>query len=59
MLAIMPYPGGKGGDGVFQTIINRMPPHRVYAEPFLAGCGKSPDFGKTITKRLKIGILST
>jgi len=33
----MPYPGGKGGDGVFQTIINRMPPHRVYAEPFLGG----------------------
>jgi crotonobetainyl-CoA:carnitine CoA-transferase CaiB-like acyl-CoA transferase len=25
----------------------------------LAGCGKSPDFGKTISKRLKIGILST
>jgi DNA adenine methylase len=37
MLAIMPYPGGKGGDGVFQTIISRMPPHRVYAEPFLGG----------------------
>jgi hypothetical protein len=37
MLAIMPYPGGKGGVGVFQTIINRMPPHRVYAEPFLGG----------------------
>ena len=27
--------------------------------PVLTGCGKSPDFGKTITKRLKIGILST
>lgn len=29
------YPGGKGGAGVFQTIINLMPPHRVYIEPFL------------------------
>jgi DNA adenine methylase len=33
----MPYPGGKAGAGVFQTIINRMPPHRVYIEPFLGG----------------------
>ena len=29
------YPGGKGGSGVYQTIINQMPPHRVYIEPFL------------------------
>jgi hypothetical protein len=29
------YPGGKGGAGVYQTIINLMPPHRVYIEPFL------------------------
>jgi len=33
----MPYPGGKSGAGVYQTIINRMPPHRVYIEPFLGG----------------------
>jgi DNA adenine methylase len=33
----MHYPGGKGGEGVYQTIINRMPPHRVYIEPFLGG----------------------
>lgn len=32
-----PYPGGKGGDGVYQVIINQMPPHRVYIEPFLGG----------------------
>lgn len=29
------YPGGKGGDGVYQTIINLMPPHKIYIEPFL------------------------
>jgi hypothetical protein len=31
------YPGGKNGAGVFQTIINGMPPHGVYLEPFLGG----------------------
>lgn len=35
--AAMPYPGGKHGAGVFQTIISRMPPHSVYIEPFLGG----------------------
>lgn len=34
---MMPYPGGKNGSGVYQTIINRMPPHDVYVEPFLGG----------------------
>jgi DNA adenine methylase len=29
------YPGGKSGSGVYQTIINQMPPHQVYIEPFL------------------------
>ena len=33
----MSYPGGKSGAGVFQTIINLMPPHDVYVEPFLGG----------------------
>jgi DNA adenine methylase len=33
----MTYPGGKNGAGVYQAIINRMPPHRVYIEPFLGG----------------------
>jgi DNA adenine methylase len=28
------YAGGKNGAGVFQTIINRIPAHRVYVEPF-------------------------
>lgn len=31
----MTYPGGKNGAGVYQTIINHMPPHHVYIEPFL------------------------
>lgn len=31
----MSYPGSKNGHGVKQTIINRMPPHRVYIEAFL------------------------
>ncbi|OGO39875.1 MAG: hypothetical protein A2Z04_00175 [Chloroflexi bacterium RBG_16_57_9] len=29
------YPGGKNGSGVYQTIINQMPPHQVYIEAFL------------------------
>lgn len=33
----MAYPGGKNGAGVYQTIINRMPPHEIYIEPFLGG----------------------
>lgn len=33
----MPYPGGKNGAGVYQKIINLMPPHQVYIEPFLGG----------------------
>ena len=35
---IMPtYPGGKNGAGVFQTLINQIPPHDIYIEPFLGG----------------------
>jgi len=33
----MGYAGGKGRDGVYQAIINQMPPHGVYIEPFLGG----------------------
>ena len=33
----MTYPGGKNGAGVYQQIINLMPPHDVYIEPFLGG----------------------
>ena len=33
----MTYFGGKAQEGVYQTIINQIPPHRVYVEPFLGG----------------------
>jgi DNA adenine methylase len=33
----MPYPGGKNGAGTYQRIINLMPPHETYIEPFLGG----------------------
>lgn len=33
----MTYPGGKGGDGTYQKLINLMPPHATYIEPFLGG----------------------
>lgn len=31
------YVGGKGGSGVYQTIINLIPPHNVYIETHLGG----------------------
>jgi DNA adenine methylase len=31
----MTYPGGKGGSGVAQALINLMPPHEIYVEAFL------------------------
>jgi DNA adenine methylase len=39
MLESMSYPGGKSGSGVYQTLINLMPPHDVYVEAFLGGGG--------------------
>lgn len=33
----MSYFGGKAQDGVYQTIINQIPPHQIYIEPFLGG----------------------
>ena len=35
MVAGMRYPGGKEAAGVYQKIINLMPPHSLYVEPFL------------------------
>jgi DNA adenine methylase len=34
---IATYEGGKGQDGVYQRIINQMPPHDIYIEPFIGG----------------------
>lgn len=31
------YPGGKRKSGVYQTLINMIPPHNSYIEPFLGG----------------------
>jgi DNA adenine methylase len=33
----MAYPGGKSTPGTYQRIINLMPPHDTYVEPFLGG----------------------
>jgi len=33
----MSYPGGKGGDGVYQRLISMIPPHEVYIEGCLGG----------------------
>lgn len=30
----MPYPGGKSGAGIYQRLINQIPPHRTYIELF-------------------------
>jgi site-specific DNA-adenine methylase len=35
----MSYPGGKSADGVKHRIINQIPPHETYIEPFLGGGG--------------------
>ncbi len=35
MLEVVNYPGGKNGSGVYQKLINLMPPHDRYFEPFL------------------------
>jgi hypothetical protein len=33
----MSFPGGKAMAGTYQRLINQIPPHRVYVEPFLGG----------------------
>jgi DNA adenine methylase len=35
----MAYDGGKSAAGVYQTIINQIPPHHTYIEPFLGNGG--------------------
>jgi DNA adenine methylase len=34
----MSYDGGKGGAGVYQSIINLMPPHKIFVSAFLGHC---------------------
>jgi len=51
--AEMSYPGGKAGAGVYQTLINLMPPHQIYVEPFL-GAGSVMRLKKPA--QLNIGI---
>jgi DNA adenine methylase len=49
----MTYLGGKNGDGVYQKLINRMPPHAVYIEPFL---GSGAILRRKKLAQLNIGI---
>lgn len=34
----MAYPGGKAGSGVYQTLINQIPPHDVFVSAFAGHC---------------------
>jgi DNA adenine methylase len=49
------YSGGKNGAGVFQTIINRIPVHEVYVEPFAGSAAiyrrKSPAASSILMER--------
>jgi hypothetical protein len=47
------YPGGKNGCGTWQKIINLMPPHEVYIEPFL---GSGAVMRRKRPARLNVGI---
>lgn len=49
----MSYFGGKGGPGVWHTLINLMPPHQVYVEPFVGAGGV---MRHKLPARLNIGI---
>jgi len=49
----MRYPGGKSGSGVYQTIINQMPPHHVYIEAFL---GSGAVMRRKLPARINVGL---
>jgi hypothetical protein len=49
----MQYPGGKNAGGAYQTIINQMPPHRCYIEPFI-GSGAVMRYKKPTTINLAL-----
>ena len=39
MIQLPSYPGGKNGPGVYQTLINHIPPHDVFVSAFAGHCG--------------------
>jgi len=49
----MQYPGGKNGSGSYQKIINQIPPHRIYLEPFL---GSGAVFRRIRPAEVSIGL---
>lgn len=49
------YPGGKGGSGVYQTIINLIPPHETYIETHL-GAGSILRHKRPATTNIGIDI---
>ena len=49
------YPGGKGGAGVYQTIINMIPPHDTYIETHL-GSGAIMRYKKPAFRNFGIDI---
>ena len=49
------YPGGKGGGGVYQKIINLIPPHQTYIETHLGG-GAIMRYKKPAIKNIGIDI---
>jgi len=49
------YPGGKAGSGVYQQIINQIPPHVTYIEPFL-GAGAIMRFKRPAIASIAIDI---
>jgi site-specific DNA-adenine methylase len=49
------YPGGKAGSGVYQNLINLMPPHELYIEAFL-GAGAVLRHKRPATKTIGIDL---
>jgi DNA adenine methylase len=47
------FPGGKSGAGVYQSIINQMPPHDIYIETFL---GSGGIMRRKLPAKISIGI---
>lgn len=43
------YPGGKGSDGIYQQIINHIPPHKIFVSAFAGKCGIFRNIMRTST----------